>query len=296
MSVLVRHLLVGGCSLAIAATGALTAASAALATSPASSHVGQSPPRSAPAASPAAQTPLPVARPVRRAPLPRRRAARPATVRTAPQDPYARFGFDISWPQCRGASAVLPPALGPVAIVGVTNGRPFTTNPCLRAEWAWARSRTSSAGYLNLAAPRTGDPFAYGAATARDALARARSTGVGLHSLWLDVEIGNHWAADAGANRQVVLGAITALQTQGVSPGVYSTPLDWRQITHGASLTVPIWMAVRDGRKIAAGCASTGFGGRTPDLIQAVFSAPDGHEVDGDLICTSRADFVRMQR
>lgn len=296
MSVLARHLLVGGCSVAIAATGVLTAASAALATSPASSPVRQPPPRSAPAARPAARPPLPVARPVRRAPLLRRRPARPATVRPAPQDPYARFGFDISWPQCRDHGAVLPPAFGPVAIVGVTGGRPFTTNPCLRAEWAWARSRTSSAGYLNLAAPRSGDPFAYGAATARDALARARSEGVRLHSLWLDVEIGNHWAADAGSNRQVVRGAITALKGQGVSAGVYSTPLDWRQITRGASLTVPIWMAVRDGRKIGDGCASTGFGGRTPDLIQAVFSAPDRHEVDGDLICTSRADFVRMLR
>ena len=42
------------------------------------------------------------------------------------------------------------------------------------------------------------------------------------------------------------------------------------------------------------GCGGPGFGGRTPDLVQAVFSAPDGHQVDGDLVCTLRPDLMRV--
>lgn len=48
-------------------------------------------------------------------------------------------GWDVSWPQCvsAGGSEALPgsPALG---IVGINDGRPFTTNPCLASELEWA--------------------------------------------------------------------------------------------------------------------------------------------------------------
>lgn len=294
VSVLVRHVLLGGCALALATVGGVTVVSAApvaRAASPtqttvrdhADSNSAFAPfqVRAALPAPPPTVHPRPAGRAAQR-----RRLGRP--------DPFGRFGFDISWPQCRGPHAVLPPAVGPVAIVGLTGGRPFRSNPCLRAEWAWARSRASAAGYLNLAAPGVGDPVAYGAASARDGLARASSSGVRLRAVWLDVEVGNHWSSDAAVNSQVIRGATSALQAAGVSVGIYSTPLDWRQITHGATLTIPIWQALADGRKIAQGCASRGFGGRTPDLVQAVFLAPDGHEVDGDLICTSRPDFLRL--
>lgn len=227
--------------------------------------------------------------------LPRPRPPRARQRAAARPDPYSRFGFDISWPQCRASGAVLPPALGPVAIVGVNGGRPFSSNPCLRAEWSWARTRSAASGYLNLAAPPgAGAPVDYGAAAARDGLARASSTGIRLRSVWLDVEVSNHWSADAGVNRLVIGGAISAVQAAGVAVGIYSTPLDWRRITHGAPVTVPLWQALPDGRKIAQGCAGAGFGGRAPDLVQAVFSAPDGHQVDGDLICTSRPDLRRL--
>jgi hypothetical protein len=295
VSELGRHLFVGGCSLAVAAMGLLTVASASpvhgVSAVRSESGVSAAPPtRPLPPTEPAVKLEPPV--PVKGRPIDRRVPIR----RAAQPDPYRSFGFDISWPQCRGTTALLPPALGPVAIVGVTGGRPFSTNPCLRAQWAWARSRGSASGYLNLAAPKGNDPFAFGVATARDALARARKDGIDVPSMWLDVEIGNHWTADVRANTRVVAGAITELRTQGVQAGVYSTPLDWHQITNGAALSVPVWMAVPDGRKIAGGCASPGFGGRKPDLVQAVFLAPDGHEVDGDLRCTTRPDFLRMLR
>ena len=59
-------------------------------------------------------------------------------------------------------------------------------------------------------------------------------------------------------------------------------------------LTIPVWKALPDGRRIVYGCGGPGFGGRTPDLVQAVFSAPDGHQVDGDLVCALRPDLLRV--
>jgi hypothetical protein len=176
----------------------------------------------------------------------------------------------------------------------LTGGRPFSSNPCLRTEWAWAHSRRSAAGYLNVAAPAAGDAFTFGAAAVRDGLARATSVGINVRSVWLDVEGGNHWSTDTAANVRVLRGAISALQAARVAVGIYSTPLDWTRITHDAPVQLPIWQALPDGRKIAQGCTNPGFGGRTPDLVQAVFSAPDGHEVDGDLVCTSRPDLLRL--
>lgn len=54
----------------------------------------------------------------------------------------------------------------------------------------------------------------------------------------------------------------------------------------------PSWRTLRD--LLGHGCGGPGAGGRTPDLVQAVFSAPDGHQVDGDLVCTLRPDLLRV--
>lgn len=216
---------------------------------------------------------------------------RPVTI-----ERYGRFGFDISWPQCRkDGSPVLPPPLGPLAIVGITDGRPFSTNRCLAAQGRWARTRAKPGAYVNLAFPRDGrDPAAYGAATVRDALARAAAAGLRVRSLWLDVEIGNHWSVDPASNERVVRGAEQALAALGLPVGVYSSLRDWQRITGDARLTIPVWKALPDGRRIVHGCGGPGFAGRTPDLVQAVFSAPDGHQVDGDLVCTLRPDLLRV--
>jgi hypothetical protein len=294
VTVFVRRLFSGALSLSLAAVGG-AAVAASLPDAPSGRPAVPSAHASA-QARPSLTVPVPAVPPAAsRVPPPRPGLRQPRQRAAARPDAYSRFGFDISWPQCRASGPVLPPALGPVAIVGVNGGRPFSSNPCLRAEWAWARSRSTASGYLNLAAPPgAGAPVDYGAAAARDGLARASSTGIRLRSVWLDVEVSNHWSADAGVNRQVIGGAISALQAAGVAVGIYSTPLDWRRITHGATVTVPLWQALPDGRKIAQGCAGAGFGGRAPDLVQAVFSAPDGHQVDGDLICTSRPDLRRL--
>src|SRR5579884_3746540 len=62
-------------------------------------------------------------------------AAGLATVQAAPVKSHGVVGNDVSWPQCGHAL----PASHPFAVVGVTDGRASTTNPCVRQELRWAK-------------------------------------------------------------------------------------------------------------------------------------------------------------
>lgn len=51
-------------------------------------------------------------------------------------------GVDLSWPQCRAAQAAHMPTRRPTyAVLGLTDGRGFSANPCLAGQLAWARAR-----------------------------------------------------------------------------------------------------------------------------------------------------------
>jgi hypothetical protein len=65
--------------------------------------------------------------------------------------PATSLGVDVSFPQC---GATLPTPVG-FGVVGVNNGRPFTANPCLAVELAWAQTTVtaSPAFYANTADP-----------------------------------------------------------------------------------------------------------------------------------------------
>ncbi len=56
-------------------------------------------------------------------------------------------GWDVSFPQCAGTGTVSLPAAPAIGVVGVNDGRPFTTNPCLTAQAAWAGSALHA--YMN---------------------------------------------------------------------------------------------------------------------------------------------------
>ena len=48
-------------------------------------------------------------------------------------------GWDVSWPQCTSSGNVEAlPGSPQIGVVGVNDGRPFTTNPCLQSELEWA--------------------------------------------------------------------------------------------------------------------------------------------------------------
>lgn len=175
--------------------------------------------------------------------------------------PGGSSGHDISWPQCGAAY----PSDGSFGIVGVSNGRAWSTNPCLASEYQWAAgyARTPDV-YMNTANPApqssyfwptsgtrdpvlcrdntvTTDPgcaYDYGWHTAADALATATrvlgSSAIG--SWWLDVETSNTWNGDASSNAADVQGSIDYLLNQNVAGvGVYSTQYQWNTITGGYS-------------------------------------------------------------
>jgi hypothetical protein len=170
-------------------------------------------------------------------------------------------GHDIGWPQC-GSSF---PADGSFGIVGISNGRAWSQNPCLASEYQWAAGypRTPDV-YMNTANPAphssyywpatgsrdpalcrdasvTTDPgcaYDYGWHTAADAMATEKrvlgSSAVGWW--WLDVETSNTWNGDSSSNAADVQGSIDYLLAQHVAGvGVYSTGYQWTTITGGYS-------------------------------------------------------------
>src|SRR3954463_7556265 len=243
-----------------------------------SSQASPPKPASAGGSLPAAMAP-PTAQPSSPAKSP---AATGSAVKTATHL-SAGWGVDLSWPQCGplGMPAVQPGFV----VVGINGGRPFTDNVCLSREVAYAKTRTGVAAYLNLDAPRSGDASAYGAKVALDGLARAQRAGLQVPVLWLDVEVLNHWSTSGVVNVAVINGALRALEQRGVTAGIYSSGQMWQQITGGARLNVPVWLAtsVTDYRQLPSYCDS-GLGGKGADMTQYV--AYDGRQlVDVDVLC-----------
>ncbi|MGC8509798.1 MAG: hypothetical protein ACP5PB_02880, partial [Acidimicrobiales bacterium] len=142
--------------------------------------------------------------------------------------PATSLGYDVSFPQCGGS---LPTSPG-FAVIGVNDGRPYTTNPCLATELQWASTSLTGAPafYANTAQPGPanntawptgqqspqvctgGDSaacsydFGWNAAQQSFQSAVAAETQNGATSpssaaaaapWWLDVETGNSWESTA---------------------------------------------------------------------------------------------------
>lgn len=184
-------------------------------------------------------------------------------------------GWDISWPQCTaaGSTASRLPLGGAFAVVGLTRGRPLTSNECLAAQWAWAETLPGEpAVYVNVNAPGarttpdgqrwaslcgTGQASsacgrAYGVELARYALSRMPlvSRHGGRPMVWMDVEgpytNGPFWqtgyAGAVAVNRAVLAGAVDTLRAAGHRVGIYtdrgsSSANDWRDIMGDYRLT-----------------------------------------------------------
>jgi hypothetical protein len=225
-------------------------------------------------------------------------------------------GYDVSYPQC-GAKL---PGGGTLAVVGVTNGLPWSTNPCLASEFAWASRKPQAAEfYMNTANPFTAsshwaaragtgprkcanlaDPasqdcaYNYGWNSALDAVQRAAAATTqaiaGSHAWWLDVETGNSWNGTTAANAADLQGSVDYLRAQGVGAiGIYSTGFQWGQVTGGyqvgakGSLPAPTnWVAGASSARDAGGWCrpSYSFSGGRVTMVQY----PSG-SFDGDLIC-----------
>lgn len=176
-------------------------------------------------------------------------------------------GNDFSWPQCakgvgNGQGEPLPTAHRSFMIVGLTNGTGLHENPCLAAEWQYARDHADHVtGYTvptyptsgERAAARTGhfgtchtlrcrlrnNGWAQGAYAARS----LRSLGARPPLVWVDVETRyrHPWTSHPSRNRVVVQTLIKSLQRSGYKVGIYSTNYMWHHIVSYRT-SLPEWV------------------------------------------------------
>ncbi len=206
-----------------------------------------------------------------------------------PEMPFSGFvGFDISWPQCPNDRPAGDPHF---AIIGVTGGKAFTENRCFRQQFEWANAGQVAAqvytnvngmpeGYHNNAcAANDGvcNLYRYGWDTAIHALDFARSQQANPQWWWLDVETMNYWRPDQGSNAWVIRGAIEALQSNGRTVGLYSTPYQWNQIAGGFNPGLPVWTAGAESHQQAIGRCNPryAFGGGEVKLVQFIWAGFD---------------------
>ena len=232
-------------------------------------------------------------------------------------------GWDISWPQCTaaGSSTSRLPVGGAFAVVGLTRGRPFTSNECFAAQWAWAQALPGEpAVYLNVNAPGprstpdgqqwaavcgTGEATsacgrAYGAALARYALQRMpRISGSGRPMVWMDVEgpytNGPFWqtgyAGAVAVNRAVLGGAVDALRAAGHRVGIYSdrgtsSANDWRDIMGDYRLTqTQNWVFRAPTADARALCTPANSFSGGPVVMVQVQPEQSGQAYDVDHLC-----------
>jgi hypothetical protein len=180
-------------------------------------------------------------------------------------------GRDISWPQCptnvgfggrNGLGQPMPDPGVRFVVVGLTNGRAFTPNPCLDEHLAWVRKhRAAASAYAFAAFPshaqlrRHRHHGPYDGRTGFGALKNAghaaaaynirvmRKHGFTTPHVWLDVEPSSShpWSRRPKLNRAVVRGWIRGYRDAGYTVGVYSTPLLWRHIVGGFRPGLPEW-------------------------------------------------------
>ncbi len=183
---------------------------------------------------------------------------------------YSTTGYDVSYPNCTD-SVPYNPTFG---IVGMTGGRPFSTNGCAATEWQTASKwSVGPSAYFN-----TGYAGAYAKSITGTCSGLSQTTAVNLgtfnglkgHAIsqaeeawaigcsevdwagsvlatvssatpamwWADIETGNSWSMSTSLNQFTIDGIISEMQ-QG-SPGlggVYSTRASWAKITGSASWT-----------------------------------------------------------
>ena len=215
-------------------------------------------------------------------------------VRADPSYP----AYDISWPQCPDKT---PTSSFLFAIIGLNNGRPFTSNPCFREQYAWATlAEPHPDVYINLEFPRADASYAgdgpygrcaendgwcrgynYGWWAAADAVQKATTLGVRPSRYWLDVEMDNYWSDAPRDNAQVVRGALDRFRAMNLSVGIYGTRYQWNLITGGFQAPgVPLWVAGAEfGSDAISRCTARSFtfAGGVTWMVQYPYEGYDGN-------------------
>ena len=179
------------------------------------------------------------------------------------------FGHDISWPQCPSS---FPPTSTQFLVIGLTNGLPFTENPCVATQATWAADHAKPTHAYTMAGfPTSAQLTTYGASGPWSSSTRAgRLSNVGYaeamyavatvrdvpgwapRMVWIDVEPRDTeprrqpWPTSTTVqrleNRYVVEGIMRGLRAAGYSYGIYSNASGWQTITGSWWLPgVPVW-------------------------------------------------------
>jgi hypothetical protein len=211
--------------------------------------------------------------------------------------PPGSTGSDVSWPKSNCSAS--PPSQASFGIVGATGGLDFARNNCLFSEASWF---PHLALYMNTGYPgiSVGRNFAsgpkhcsltdnvclaynYGFAAAEYGLLYAASQNVHSTSWWLDVETENSWTPNVLANRASIQGMIDAIKQNTVIAviGIYSTPLQWKQITGNWRNNIPNWVGTGSTRRsdALAACRGNDFTGGGTQLTQYIL------QLDHDYVC-----------
>ena len=225
-------------------------------------------------------------------------------------------GADLSWPNCPKGMGVpgrrtqglpLPWNTAQFWIIGLTNGRAFTSNPCLARQLTAATQRgVVASAYTMLSYPNKSERATYGAAGpfgtatyadlianvgyAQAAFALDTMTAAGFASpfVWIDVEprVERPWSKDVANNQALIRGAVQAVTDRGLGAGIYTYALAWSKLTGGMQLDLPLWAPGHSRAKTFAGkraqtlasCARTSFTGGPLVLTQWVHDRRD-HDI-----------------
>jgi hypothetical protein len=202
------------------------------------------------------------------------------------------YGNDVSWPQCPksggvGYSLPMPGKQSRFVVIGLTQGRGFIANPCLRWQVDYAKRRhLYTAAYAFTTYP-TGAQLRKYRGTAKTSLGRLRNVGaaqarfnvatmrrVGLKSpiVWIDVEPSKSrpWSKNKKFNAAVVEGAVRGYRRAGLKVGFYSTTYLWKTIVGSYRTGLPEWRTAGSrGMKVARQrCAERSFQGGPAVLAQ----------------------------
>ncbi len=203
-------------------------------------------------------------------------------------------GIDVSYPNCTASI----PSTG-FGVAGVTGGRGFSSNSCLAAESSHFSNLSLyvNTGYPGLSFGLSYQNYPkicsnvdlgclaynYGYNAGQYALNFAKSQKVWSQTWWEDVETTNSWVNDQSQNIQSLQGQHDALAAAGApSIGVYSTTVQWNEVTGGWKNLWPSWGATtwNSAKQAATYCTGHQFTGGPSYLMQY-----KGRTLDQDYAC-----------
>jgi hypothetical protein len=176
----------------------------------------------------------------------------------------------------------------------------LVADPISAADGSLSTATTGPQSCPTLNTASTACGYNWGWNNALQSVAMVHQHGLAPTMWWLDVETDEGWSSsDAAVNAQIIQGMVAALQSQGLTVGIYCTNYQWGYITGGYQIPgVATWIAgagnLYTGTYSAlAFCTQSGFNfaGGVPWQVQYGYtgSGYDGTEpvsgVDQDYSC-----------